>query len=68
MTDKQLRIFAFASIISADNDMYSEEVKQEIMRRHRESNDWAYILDPIEDVEHKDKLIKFFKDKRVSIG
>lgn len=52
-----LKSMLFASLISADNDEYTEEVKQEVLRRHKELSegkdilsanlDWKYILEPI---------------------
>ena len=53
-----LKSMLFASIISADNDEFTEEVKQEILTRHKESSkgfksildsniDWEYVLEPI---------------------
>jgi hypothetical protein len=39
---------AFVGIISADNDRYTEEVKQEVLKRYEECpEDWKYILEPI---------------------
>ena len=52
MDKEQLKIFTFASIISADNDRYTEDVKQEVMRRYdleinNSHKDWSFILEPI---------------------
>lgn len=49
------------SLISADNDEYSEDIKQEIIRRIDNSpKDYEYILEPLgEDAE---KYIKFIKE------
>jgi hypothetical protein len=49
------------SLISADNDKYSEDIKQEIIRRIDNSpKDYVYILEPLgEDAE---KYIKFIKE------
>lgn len=45
-----LKNLAFVEIISADNDRYTEEVKQEVLTRHKETpEDWEYILEPIGD-------------------
>lgn len=48
-----LKNLAFVEIISADNDKYIEEIKQEVLRRYEESpEDWRYILEPLgEDAE-----------------
>ena len=60
-----LQAFVYVSIISADNDEFglTEDQKQEIMARYKESEDknWAYILECMPE-EHKDKLIEFFND------
>lgn len=54
-----MKAFVFASIISAENEEYSEEVKQEIMRRYGEDKtNWKYILEPIEDEECRHRLIE----------
>ena len=52
MDKNELKCFVFASIISADNDKYTEDVKQEVIRRYdiernNENKDWAFILEPI---------------------
>lgn len=44
---EQLTSIVLASIISADNDRYTEEVKQEVIKRYNDTKtDWAYILEP----------------------
>jgi uncharacterized protein (UPF0371 family) len=45
----------FVSIISADNDKYTEDTKQEIIRRYHEADvkDWSYILDPLGEDKYK---------------
>ena len=47
--------FIFVSIISADNDEYTEETKQEVLRRYHEADkeDWSYILDPLGEDKYK---------------
>lgn len=57
----QLRNLVFASIISADNERYTEEVKQEVIKKYSESKDkdWEYILSPLG--EDANKYIKLFK-------
>lgn len=60
MTNKELKMFVFASIISADNDEFTEEQKQEVISRHKERpEDWEYIF---ENLPKKEKLIKLFKE------
>ena len=58
-----LQAFVYVSIISADNDEFglTEDQKQEILRREKESDDWSYILECMPE-EVKGSLIKFFSD------
>lgn len=72
MTSNGLKYLVFANIISADNDAYTEEVKQNIMSRYDkyrhdsedwDSYDWEYILDPIGDKEKIQRLVKILKDE-----
>lgn len=64
MDEKELKYFIFASIISADNDEYTEETKQAIIQRFDSSKDidsidWKYVLEPLgEDAE---KYAKFMR-------
>lgn len=54
MTTGQLKNLIFVSIISADNYEYPEEVKQEILRRHKEQRgNWEYILEPLGEEAEK---------------
>ena len=44
----------YVSIISADNDNYTEDVKQEIIRRYKiDHNNWSYILEPLGEDKYK---------------
>lgn len=68
MSEQQLKYFVMASIISADNDNYTEEVKQQIISRfneHKQSNwddyDWEYILEPIGDKDEISKIIELIR-------
>lgn len=66
MNKESLKYFVFASIISAENDEFTEEVKQEIISRYSpdekwEDHDWEYILEPIGDNEKIDKLVGILK-------
>ena len=55
--NEMLKSLLFASIISADNDEFTEEVKQEVIKRHKEQDhygsmisdqiDWDYVLEPL---------------------
>lgn len=61
----QLKNLVYVSIISADNDEFglSEDDKQEIMKRYKESNNWGYILEPIKNEEQRKLLIYIFDEK-----
>lgn len=52
----------YASIISADNDKYTEEQKQEVIRRFDKekglNQDWNYVLEPVDSTG---KLAKLFE-------
>ena len=50
-----LKCLVFASIISADNTEYTEEVKQEVLSRYHKDgpHDWSYILDPLGEDKYK---------------
>lgn len=65
MSNKELKVFLYTSIISADNDELSEEVKQEILRRSGDLNfdtaNWKYILEPIEDEVYRNKMIELLE-------
>lgn len=60
-----LKIFIYVSIISVDNDEFglSEDDKQEIIKRRKKSDDWEYILEPIQNDEQRNKLIRIFNEK-----
>ena len=61
----ELKNLVYVSIISADNNEFglTEDQKQEIMARYKESEDknWAYILECMPE-EVKGSLIKFFSN------
>lgn len=61
----ELKNFLYVSIISADNDEFglSEDDKQEIMSRYKESKNWEYILEPIKDEKQRETLIHIFNEK-----
>lgn len=65
MEKDELKRFVYVSIISADNDEFTEEVKQEILHRFDENKDinqdWEYVLEPIEDVDKRNRLISLLK-------
>ena len=65
MEVEELKYFVYASIISADNDEFTEDQKQEVIRRFGleedvpfDDKDWKFIL---ESVDKDDKLLKLFK-------
>lgn len=66
MDKKSLKLFLFSSIISADNDSYTEDVKQDIIQRYDKYKDcdfdsveWEYVLEPLgEDADRYIKLMK----------
>lgn len=67
MDKKALKRFLFASIISADNNSYTEDVKQDIIQRYDkykdrdfDSIDWEYVLEPLGD--DADRYIKLMKE------
>jgi hypothetical protein len=67
---ESLRALVFASAISADNREYSEEVKQEVLRRHELMSaahksiidpdiNWDYVFEPLgEDACKYAKIMK----------
>lgn len=65
MEVEELKYFVYASIISADNDEFTEDQKQEVIRRFDleedvpfDDKDWKFILEPVDE---DDKLLKLFK-------
>lgn len=64
MTSTEVRNMIFASIISADNDKYSEDAKQEVIHRYKQpgKRDWQYILEPINDESYVE-LLKYLDDE-----
>lgn len=72
MTSNGFKYFAFASIISAENNSLTEDVKQDIIDRYskqRSENkawndyDWEYILEPMGDKEKIQRLVKILRDE-----
>lgn len=66
MSEESLKYFIFASIISAENDEFTEEVKQEIISRYNPDTpwnecDWEYILEPIGDEKVVHNLASLLK-------
>ena len=61
----QLKNLVYVSIISADNDEFglSEDDKQEIMKRYKDSDNWGYILEPIKNEEQRKLLIDVFNEE-----
>lgn len=49
---EELKNFIFVSIISADNDEYTEDQKQEVISRYeltKDDPDWRFILEPVDE-------------------
>lgn len=72
MTSGGLKYLAFASIISAENESLTEEVKQDIISRYDECKrdngdwnnyDWEYILDPMGDKEKIQRFVEIMRDE-----
>ena len=65
MEKDELKRFVYVSIISADNDEFTEDVKQEILHRFDKNKDinqdWEYVLEPIEDVDKRNRLVSLLK-------
>ena len=60
MTPDEIKYFTLASIISAENDRYTEDQKQEVIRRYeltKDDPDWQFILEPVDETG---KLAKLF--------
>lgn len=63
MDKEQLKWFVFGSIISADNDEFTEDQKQEVMRRYDKYKnkdiaiDWVDVLEP---VDKTGRLVELF--------
>lgn len=58
--DNSLKWFLLSSIISADNDEFTEEQKQDVITRWeltKNDPDWEFILKP---VDNTGKLLKLF--------
>ena len=52
MINEEIKYFTLASIISAENDKYTEDQKQEVIYRYelekdQDKPDWEFILEPI---------------------
>lgn len=63
---QELKIFLYASLIGAENEKLSEDIKQEMMRRYEECRkdniddvDWKYVLEPMG--ENANKYIKYMQ-------
>jgi len=49
-----IKSLIYVSIISADNYDYTEDTKQEIIKRYKIDNkDWSYILEPLGEDKYK---------------
>lgn len=62
--ENNIRALIYGTLISADNLDYTEEQKQESMRRYELTKgdpDWEFILEPFEKPDSKNKLIDLFR-------
>lgn len=62
MGPEEIKQFVLGSIISADNDEFTEEQKQEVIRRYelekgQSDLNWEFILEPVDTTG---KLLKLF--------
>ena len=71
MEGRELKYFVFASLISAENNALTEEVKQSIISRYEEekqtnkifeSYNWEHILEPLNDEDTILRITKLLKD------
>jgi len=49
---EELKTYLYVSIISADNEEYTEEQKQEVISRYeltKDDPDWRFILEPVDE-------------------
>ena len=49
---EKLKNFMFVSIISEDNEVFTEEQKQDVLRRYeltKDDPDWQFILEPVDE-------------------
>lgn len=59
-----VKVLVLASIISADNERFTEEQKQEVITRYNEAKktnkyDWNYILEPVDDTGKLAELFEY---------
>ena len=62
--ENHTRALIYGTLISADNIDYTEEQKQESMRRYElcgSDKDWEFILEPFEKPDSKNKIVDLFK-------
>lgn len=68
-TAAMLKCLVFTSLISADNDEYPEDIKQEVLERHKEEDvyeseisekiNWKYVFEPLgEDAKKYVKIME----------
>ena len=54
LNKEELQNMLYVSIISSDNDKYTEEAKQKVISRYKkekergEATDWKYVLEPVD--------------------
>jgi len=63
MNEQRAKYMVYASIISAYNDKYTEDQKQEVISRYRadeedfDHKNWNFILAPVDDTGRLAKLL-----------
>ena len=61
LTADEIKLMVYVSIISADNEAFEEDLKQEIIKRyHEKPMDWEYIYEPLGD--DGKKLLELYKE------
>lgn len=63
MDDNSMKYLVYTSIISADNNKYTEDQKQEVIARYKadeedfDHKNWDFILAPVDDTGRFAKLL-----------
>lgn len=64
----EMKNLLYASIISADNNYYTEDAKQEVISRHNAQRDkggnidWKYVLEPVDNNGKLAELMKYTEE------
>lgn len=63
MDDNSMKYLVYTSIISADNNKYTEDQKQEVITRYKadeedfDHKNWKFILDPVDNTGRLAELL-----------